>query len=61
LYDADKNRYAIYAGYNPPGQTGGVDPVFTVNWRGYMTARAGKIGTTSPWYISDEGLTQTVV
>ena len=58
LYDADKNRYAIYAGYNPPNQVGGVDPLFTVNWRGYMTARAGKIGTTSPWYISDEGLTQ---
>lgn len=58
LYDADKNRYAIYAGYNAPGQAGGVDPLFTVNWRGYMTARAGKIGTTSPWYISDEGLTQ---
>ena len=59
LYDNDKNRYAIYAGYNSPYAAGGVDPLFSVNWRGYMTARAGKIGSSSPWFITDYGLTQT--
>lgn len=49
----DKNTYAIFAGYTPT-----TTPLFSVNWRGYMTARAGKIGEKSPWYISDEGLTQ---
>ena len=49
----DKNKYAIFAGYTPTSI-----PLFSVNWRGYMTVRAGKIGEKSPWYISDEGLTQ---
>ena len=59
LYAADKNRYAIYCGYDDPTIASAKPPLFTVNWRGYMTARAGKIGYESPWYISDYGLTQT--
>lgn len=35
------------------------DPLFSVTWDGYMTARKGKIGKISPWHISDSGLTQT--
>jgi len=58
LYDNDKDRYAIYAGYNAPTVLN--DPLFSVNWRGYMTARAGRIGKNNPWYISDNGLTQTI-
>ena len=49
-----ENRYAIFAGYQYDH-----DPLFSVNWRGYMTARAGKIGDSAPWYITDHGLTQT--
>jgi len=52
MINGDQNRYAIFAGYTPD-----TDPLFSVNWRGYMTARAGKIGKNSPWYISDNGLT----
>lgn len=52
--DDDEHKYAIFAGYDPD-----VDPIFSVNWRGYMTARAGKIGYTSPWWLTDYGLTQT--
>lgn len=59
LYDEDKDRYAIYCGYDAPTILNAKPPLFTVNWRGYMTARAGKIGYESPWYISDYGLTQT--
>ena len=58
IYDNDKDRYAIYAGYNAPTILD--DPLFSVNWRGYMTARAGRIGKNNPWYISDNGLTQTI-
>jgi len=47
-----ENRYAIFAGYQYDH-----DPLFSVNWRGYMTARAGKIGDSAPWYITDHGLT----
>ena len=50
----DKNKFAIYAGYNENIK----NALFTVDWRGRMTARSGKIGEKSPWYISDEGLTQ---
>ena len=53
LMEACDNRYAIFAGYTPTS-----DPLFSVNWRGYFTARSGKIGNTSPWYIADRGLTQ---
>lgn len=53
LISSTDNRYAIFAGYNPDS-----DPLFSVNWRGYFTARSGKIGNTSPWYIADRGLTQ---
>ena len=49
----DEHRYAIFAGHYPDD-----DPLFSVNWRGYMTARAGKIGHSQPWYITDYGLTQ---
>jgi len=50
----ESDKYAIFAGYNKN------NPLFTVNWKGYMSARAGKIGETSPWYISDEGLVQSL-
>lgn len=59
IYTNDMNRYAIYAGYNDPKLETEPNPLFSVNWRGYMTARAGKIGKESPWYITDYGLTQT--
>ena len=49
----DANKYMIFAGYTPTDK-----PLFSVNWRGYMTAREGRIGDTSPWYIGDRGLTQ---
>ena len=49
----DADKYAIFAGYTPTDK-----PLFSVNWRGYMTAREGRIGDTSPWYIGDRGLTQ---
>lgn len=57
------NKYMIYAGYAPPDSIYSNDiktPMFTVDWRGYFTARAGKIGLNSPWFISDNGLVQTV-
>lgn len=59
LYAQDKNRYAIYCGYDDPTITAAKPPLFTVTWKGYMTARAGRIGYNSPWYVSDQGLTQT--
>jgi hypothetical protein len=48
----DKDQYMIFAGYTPTDT-----PLFSVNWRGQMTARAGRIGENSPWYITDNGLT----
>lgn len=57
----DSNRYAIYAGYESPLTCYADEapyPFFSVRWNGYMTARHGKIGYDSPWYISDAGLTQ---
>lgn len=58
---ADPNRYAIYTGYESPltcYADEAPNPFFSVRWNGYMTARHGKIGYDSPWYISDAGLTQ---
>jgi len=48
----DEHRYAIFAGHYANS-----DPLFSVNWRGFMTARAGRIGQESPWWIHDYGLT----
>ena len=49
----DEHRYAIFAGHYADS-----NPLFSVNWRGFMTARAGRIGADSPWWIHDHGLTQ---
>ena len=59
--ESDANKFAIYAGYQSPFNGGmlATNPFFSVRWNGYMTARHGRIGTDSPWYISDAGLTQT--
>ena len=59
--ESDSNKFAIYTGYQSPFYGGqyATDPFFSVRWNGYMTARHGKIGKDSPWYISDAGLTQT--
>lgn len=59
--NSDANKFAIYAGYQSPfnGGTLAPNPFFSVRWNGYMTARHGKLGVDSPWYIGDAGLTQT--
>lgn len=56
-YKDDNNRFAIWCGYDPPSQGG--YPLFSVNWRGFMTAREALIGYHNPWLVTDYGLTQT--
>ena len=63
--EQDTERYAIYAAYHGPWSltspsdwSHADDPLFGVKWNGYLLARHGKIGYTSPWYIGDAGLTQ---
>ena len=56
-YKDDNNRFAIWCGYDPPNQGG--YPLFSVNWRGFMTAREALIGYHNPWLVTDYGLTQT--
>lgn len=50
----DTEKYAVFAGYKPE-----LDPLFSVNWRGAMSAREALIGYDSPWLVTDYGLTQT--
>lgn len=49
----DSERFCIFAGENEY-----YDPYFSVTWDGTMSARRGRIGKSSPWYIDDDGLTQ---
>lgn len=49
----DSERFCIFAGENEY-----YDPYFSVSWDGTLSARKGIIGKTSPWKISDDGLTQ---
>lgn len=56
-YKDDKNRFAIWCGYTSPSDGG--YPLFSVNWRGFMTSREALIGYQNPWLITDYGLTQT--
>lgn len=53
INSTEYERYMIFAGHDTYSS-----PLFSVNWTGYATMRAGKIGDVSPWYISDSGLTQ---
>lgn len=49
----DSERFCIFAGENEY-----YDPYFSVSWDGTLSARKGIIGKSSPWRISDDGLTQ---
>jgi hypothetical protein len=48
----DSERFCIFAGENEY-----YDPYFSVSWDGTLSARKGIIGKSSPWRISDDGLT----